>query len=104
MAGACPVVWISTSAVQMPGLHRLPHGVSFESHNVIGIVGGIGQCVFPQAVGIGRLFPRAVIAFVDDALQWNPRLLHSADVIPEIHEQSGIRRQLSQPDASLVSS
>ena len=84
----------------MTGVDGLPYGIALKGDDVIGVVRGIGQSMFPQAIGIS-LFPHAMIAFVDYALEGNARLLEGADVVSEVHEQSGIRRQLSQPDCEL---
>ena len=86
---------------QMPRLDGLPNAVAFEGHHVVGIVRGIGQGPFPQTFGIGGLSPGAVIAFVDDALKRNPGLLQGADMVSHIHEQSGIRRKLFEPERDL---
>ena len=78
---------------QVKIVHRLPNWIALKGNDVIGVVGGIGQSVFPETVGIS-LFPDTMIAFVDDALEGNSRLLQRADVVAKIHEQCGIRRQL----------
>jgi hypothetical protein len=86
---------------EMTALYRSPNAVSFESDYIIGILRRIGQGMLPQTFGIGGLSPSAVIAFVDDVAERDPRLLHGADMIPEVHEERGIRRKFFEPDRDL---
>ncbi len=42
-----------------------------------------------------------MVSFVDNAVERNPGVLQGADMIPDIHEQSGILRQLFEPERDL---
>src|SRR5579859_469681 len=80
----------------MPIVNRLPHRIAFERRYVISILRGIRQRALPQAFGIAGLFPDAVVAFVDGALQGNTGALKGADLVAEIHEKSRVRWKLTQ--------
>src|SRR5579859_1892684 len=80
----------------MPIVNRLPHRIAFERQYVISILRGIRQRALPQAFGIAGLFPDAVVAFVDGALQGNTGALKGADLVAEIHEKSRVLWKLTQ--------
>src|SRR5438270_49159 len=50
---------------------------------------------------IDRLFPCAMVSFVDRVYKWNTGLLHGSDVIAEIHQDRRVRGQLLQPGSKL---
>ena len=86
---------------EMPVLRGFPRRITHETHDVIGVSCRICERTLPHAFLIDWLLPHAVIAFVDGAAERNSGLFQRSDVLAQIHEQSGIRRQLGDPVCEL---
>lgn len=69
------------------------HGVAIISDYKIHVLRWIGQSLLPQALGVGRLFPGAVVPFVDHLPQGHSCLLKDSYVSTEEHQVPGIARQ-----------
>jgi hypothetical protein len=78
-------------------MNGLPDGVTFEGENVICVLSWSSQGMLPQTLGIVRLFPDAMIAFINRMLQREGGAFERSHVVSEIHEQSGIRRKFLHP-------
>ena len=61
--------------------------IMIERNNEIRITRRMREGHFPQSIGIGRLHPRTMIAFVDGLRKRNAGLFKRSDVIAEIHKE-----------------
>src|SRR5438128_7761502 len=69
-------------------LHR--NRIAFERDYEIGVSLWSGKRTLPQTLRIRGLFPDSMIAFVDHAPERDTSISKRADVVAQIHDQSGI--------------